>query len=58
MADYSLSKQTDVYLQGAWQRVGGDHTGTAIDGGYLIGTDGPSATSSQFSVRAAIRHKF
>ncbi|UVS98884.1 porin [Burkholderia glumae] len=58
MADYSLSKQTDVYLQGAWQRVGGDRTGTAVDGGYLIGTDGPSASSSQFSVRAAIRHKF
>ncbi|WP_246794233.1 porin [Burkholderia perseverans] len=58
MADYSLSKQTDVYLQGAWQRVGGDHAGSAVDGGYLVGTDGPSATSSQFSVRAAIRHKF
>ncbi|ALK33385.1 porin [Burkholderia plantarii] len=58
MADYSLSKQTDVYLQGAWQRVGGDHAGSVVDGGYLVGTDGPSATSSQFSVRAAIRHKF
>ncbi|MBN3728179.1 porin [Burkholderia sp. Ac-20379] len=58
MADYSLSKQTDVYLQGAWQRVGGDRPGGALDGGYLVGTDGPSATASQFSVRAAIRHKF
>ncbi len=58
MADYSLSKQTDVYLQGAWQRVGGDHSGSVLDGGYLVGTEGPSASASQFSVRAAIRHKF
>ena len=41
MADYSLSKRTDVYLQGA-----------------VVGTDGPSASSNQFAVRAAIRHKF
>ncbi|AEA63656.1 MULTISPECIES: porin [Burkholderia] len=58
MADYSLSKQTDVYLQGAWQRVGGAASGSVFDGAYLVGTDGPSASSSQFSVRAAIRHKF
>ncbi|WP_179402041.1 porin [Burkholderia guangdongensis] len=58
MADYSLSKRTDVYLQGAWQKVAGDRTGTALDGGYLIGTDGPSASSNQFAVRAAIRHQF
>ncbi|HGO6146943.1 TPA: porin, partial [Burkholderia cepacia] len=58
MADYSLSKRTDVYLQGAWQKVAGDKTGTAADGGYVVGTDGPSASSNQFAVRAAIRHKF
>ncbi|EJO55506.1 porin [Burkholderia multivorans] len=58
MADYSLSKRTDVYLQGAWQKVAGDRTGTAADGGYVVGTDGPSSSSNQFAVRAAIRHKF
>jgi predicted porin len=58
MADYSLSKRTDVYLQGAWQRNAGDRTGTLLDGGYLLGTDGPSASANQFAVRAAIRHKF
>ncbi|WDD92011.1 porin [Burkholderia sp. FERM BP-3421] len=58
MADYNLSKRTDVYLQGAWQKVAGDKTGTILDGGYVVGTDGPSASSNQFAVRAAIRHKF
>ncbi|CAN0625064.1 general bacterial porin, GBP family [Burkholderia multivorans] len=58
MADYNLSKRTDVYLQGAWQRVTGDKTGTVADGGYVVGTDGPSSSPNQFAVRAAIRHKF
>lgn len=58
MADYNLSKRTDVYLQGAYQKVAGDKTGTIADGGYVVGTDGPSASANQFAVRAAIRHKF
>ncbi len=58
MADYNLSKHTDIYLQGAWQKVAGDKTGTVADGGYVLGTDGPSASSNQLSVRAGIRHQF
>ncbi|CAM8768684.1 hypothetical protein NCM_01679 [Burkholderia pseudomallei] len=54
MADYNLSKRTDVYLQGAYQKVAGDKTGTIADGGYVVGTDGPRRrrTSSRFARRS------
>jgi len=58
MADYSFSKRTDVYIQGAYQRVAGGKTGTALDMADLPGAANASSTSSQFQVRAAIRHKF
>ncbi|SFT85472.1 porin [Paraburkholderia aspalathi] len=56
--DYSLSRRTDVYLQGAYQRVGGDATGSVLDVAYVPGADGVSSNGNQFVVRAAIRHKF
>jgi predicted porin len=58
MADYYLSKRTDVYFQGAYQHVGGDKTGTALDFAYVPGSAAPSSTSNQFVTRIAIRHKF
>ncbi|EBA50383.1 porin [Burkholderia pseudomallei] len=58
MADYSLSKRTDVYLQGAYQHVAGGKTGTALDDAYIPGADDASSTSNQLLVRAAIRHRF
>jgi predicted porin len=58
MADYNLSKRTDVYLQGAYQHVGGDKTGTVLDVAYVPGADAVSSTQNQFVLRAAIRHKF
>jgi len=58
MADYNLSKRTDVYLQGAYQHAGGDKTGTVLDVAYVPGASAVSSTSSQFVLRAAIRHKF
>jgi len=58
MADYNFSKRTDVYIQGAYQRVTGDKTGTALDMADLPGAANASSTASQFQVRAAIRHKF
>ncbi|CAB3780160.1 porin [Paraburkholderia caffeinilytica] len=58
MADYNLSKRTDVYLQGAYQHAGGDRTGTVLDYAYVPGADGVSSTGNQLVVRAAIRHKF
>ncbi|RQR52634.1 porin [Burkholderia sp. Bp9125] len=58
MADYNLSKRTDLYLQGAYQHVGGDHTGTVLDVAYVPGADDVSSNRNQLLVRAAIRHKF
>ncbi|MGF6546714.1 putative porin [Paraburkholderia youngii] len=58
MADYNLSKRTDVYLQGAYQHVSGDKTGTALDLAYVPGAADASSTANQFVIRAAIRHKF
>lgn len=58
MADYNLSKRTDIYVQGAYQHAGGDKTGTVLDVAYVPGADGVSSSSSQLVFRAAIRHKF
>ncbi|MPW20395.1 Porin Gram-negative type [Paraburkholderia piptadeniae] len=58
MADYNLSKRTDVYVQGAYQHVGGDKTGTVLDVAYVPGADNVSSTENQFVARVALRHKF
>lgn len=58
MADYNLSKRTDVYLQGAFQKITGDATGSALDQAYVPGAQDLSSSSSQLVVRAAIRHTF
>ncbi|MCR4467844.1 porin [Burkholderia sp. SCN-KJ] len=57
MTDYFLSKRTDVYLEGAYQRA----SGTSSTGGAAvadIGNLGDSTNNHQFVVRAALRHKF
>ena len=58
MADYNLSKRTDVYAQGAYQHVGGDKTGTVLDNAYIPGSAGTSSSKSQAVLRVALRHKF
>jgi predicted porin len=58
MADYNLSKRTDVYLQGEYQQVTGDPTFSILDNAFIPGTQAPSSTGRQVVVRAAIRHKF
>jgi hypothetical protein len=58
MVDYNLSKRTDVYLQGAFQLVAGDRTGSSLDQAYVPGAQDLSSTSRQLAVRAAIRHSF
>ncbi|CAD6563371.1 porin [Paraburkholderia sabiae] len=58
MADYYLSKRTDLYLQGAYQHVSGDKTQTVLDVAYVPGAAGVSSNSNQFVIRAAMRHKF
>ncbi|WP_244817739.1 porin [Caballeronia sp. Lep1P3] len=58
MADYSLSKRTDVYVQGVYQKVAGDATGSVLDHAYVPGAQGVSSNSEQFVARVALRHAF
>ncbi|KVC63979.1 porin [Burkholderia stagnalis] len=58
MADYALSKRTDVYLTGAYQKVAGDATGSSLDQALIPGAPDLSSTSRQLMVHAGIRHKF
>ncbi|SIT45628.1 Porin Gram-negative type [Paraburkholderia piptadeniae] len=57
MADYLLSKRTDVYLGGTWQRASGtSSTGEAAVAD--IANLGDSANNHVFLLRAALRHRF
>jgi predicted porin len=58
MADYNISKRTDFYVQGVYQKVAGDKTNSIMDNAFILGTQAPSSTSNQLAFRAAIRHKF
>ncbi|WP_181565700.1 porin [Paraburkholderia unamae] len=58
MADYFLSKRTDVYFQSVFQHVGGDQTGSLLDHAYVLGAAGVSTTANQVVVRVAMRHRF
>ena len=58
MADYFLSKRTDVYLQGAYQKIAGTSTGSVMDQAFIPGTQGLSSNSEQFVARVALRHAF
>ncbi|HDR9764096.1 TPA: porin [Burkholderia cepacia ATCC 25416] len=57
MADYFLSKRTDVYAQVAYRRVAGSKTGTILDYASIL-VASPSSIRSQLAVRLALRHKF
>jgi predicted porin len=61
--DYSLSKRTDLYLIGAYQKASGHQrdqsTGAIVDAGASVGSYGFGAgSSSQEIVSLGIRHKF
>ncbi|WP_341868094.1 porin [Cupriavidus lacunae] len=58
MADYNFSKRTDIYVQGAYQRVGGDSTGTVLDFAQVTSASGISSNQNQLMLRVALRHKF
>lgn len=60
MADYNLSKRTDVYVQAGYVKVaGGDAAaGTGIEVAASPDAAGPSSTNSQFLSRVGIRHRF
>ena len=57
LADYLLSKRTDVYFSGGWQRA----SGTSSTGQVAvadIGGLGDSSSNTQSLFRVAIRHRF
>jgi general bacterial porin, GBP family len=50
---YLLSKRTDVYLNGLYQKVSG-----SVGQAWIDGLDQPSSTSTQVAVVAGVRHRF
>lgn len=58
LADYFLSKRTDLYFQGAYQFVANGHTGTVLDNAFVPGAAGLSSTNKQVVLRVAIKHNF
>jgi predicted porin len=60
-ADYSLSKRTDVYVVGAWQKASGSQLnadGSVSAADASIGSYGVAGTSSQDMLSLGIRHRF
>jgi predicted porin len=60
-SDYNLSKRTDVYLVGAWQKANGQTVqgGAIVPAAASIGSYGiNSGTSSQAIAIIGMRHKF
>jgi predicted porin len=55
-ADYRFSRTTDVYLEGAYQRVSGGDGVAAFNPGVTSLT--PSSSNAQLVVGLGIRHKF
>ncbi|WP_396333296.1 porin [Burkholderia anthina] len=58
MADYNLSKRTDVYAMASVQKAVSAHSGTALDDAYAGGADDSSSNDRQLVARVGIRHKF
>lgn len=57
MVDYSLSKRTDIYVQGAYQRASGKSS-TGAKAIADIANFGDSSTNVQAMARLALRQKF
>jgi predicted porin len=58
MADYNLSKRTDVYVMASLQKSVSANSGTALDNAYVGGADDSSSNDRQAVARVGIRHKF
>lgn len=58
MADYNLSKRTDVYVMASMQKAVSAQSGTALDQAYTGGADDSSSNDRQAVARVGIRHKF
>lgn len=57
MAQYSLSKRTQLYTQVVYQKVSGT-SGTPLDFAYIPGSADLSSNSHQIAARIAILHSF
>ncbi|HEY1607962.1 MAG TPA: porin [Paraburkholderia sp.] len=55
--DYSLSKRTDLYLEGVYQHAYGAPAGSVLSTA-MLNTLAPSSTASQLAVVAGLRHTF
>ncbi len=55
--DYSLSKRTDVYLEGVYQHVHGAPAGSVLSDAS-INTLSPSSSGTQVAVTVGLRHQF
>lgn len=58
MADYFLSKRTDVYVQGVYQKRAGSTTGSALDTAYIPGAADVSSNNHQIVARVGLKHMF
>ncbi|MEO6920548.1 MAG: porin [Collimonas sp.] len=58
MADYDLSKRTDIYAQAVYQQVAGSPTGSVLDSAYIPGASDVSSAARQGMLRLGLRHKF
>ncbi|HTH59899.1 MAG TPA: porin [Paraburkholderia sp.] len=56
-ADYSLSRRTDVYVQGVYQHASGE-LGDAGANVAMINTLSPSTTQNQVAATVGMRHRF
>jgi GBP family porin len=56
-ADYSLSKRTDVYVEGVYQHANGGAAGTVF-ANAAINTLSPSSTDNQVAATVGLRHRF
>ncbi|MGA7779496.1 MAG: porin [Paraburkholderia sp.] len=56
-ADYSLSKRTDVYLEGVYQHASGS-LGDGTANVAMINTLSPSSTGNQVAATVGLRHRF
>ncbi|MBN3763572.1 porin [Burkholderia sp. Ac-20365] len=57
MADYRLSRRTDIYVQSAWQRVSPSGT-SPLGVAWINGVSAPSATTDQIQATFGLRHRF
>ncbi|WP_322093890.1 porin [Paraburkholderia bannensis] len=57
MLNYSLSKRTSVYVQGAYQHTNGS-TGTDLDLAHIVGSADVSSSGNQMVYRVAMIHHF